>query len=523
MEVIRISRLESAPESPGLFFFPTEMNDFILALDQGTSSSRALIFNRRGEVAALAQREFAQHYPHPGWVEHDAAEIWETELAVARECLAKARLSAKDLAAVAITNQRETTVVWDRVTGLPAAPAIVWQDRRTTKRVEALEAEGFETLVAGKTGLRLDPYFSATKIEWILDRVPNGRSRAESGELLFGTIDAWLIWKLTKGRLHATDITNASRTLLCDLRSGQWDDELLDIFRIPGKMLPEIIPSSGVAGLTDPEWFGGAVPIAGVAGDQQAAAFGEACFHPGTVKNTYGTGGFLLMNIGSEPRASVSRLITTAAYRLEGAPASYALEGSVFVAGAVVQWLRDEMGFVKKAKEIEPLARSAKDSGGVYFVPAFTGLGAPHWDPDARGCLIGLTRGTTRAHIARAALEAIAFQSAEVLEAMARDALHPVKELRADGGAAANDLLMQFQADITGVPVIRPAQTETTALGAAYLAGLAVGFWQDVREIEALWRADRVFEPGMSADRRGFLLNQWTRAVGRARKWNSEL
>ena len=496
------------------------MNDYILALDQGTSSSRALIFDRRGGTVALAQLEFAQHYPKPGWVEHDAAEIWETELAVARECLKKAGLSGNDIAALAITNQRETTVLWDRATGEPVSPAIVWQDRRTTKRVEALEAEGFEPLVAGKTGLRLDPYFSATKIEWILDHVPGARERAQKGEILFGTIDAWLIWKLTRGRLHATDITNASRTLLCDLRSGQWDDELLDIFRIPAEILPEIIPSSQAAGYSDPEWFGAAIPIAGVAGDQQAAAFGEACFRPGTVKNTYGTGGFLLMNIGSEPRASVSRLITTAAYRIGDEPPSYALEGSVFVAGAVVQWLRDEMGFVKRAKEIESLARSVKDSGGVYFVPAFTGLGAPHWDPDARGCLIGLTRGTTRAHIARAALEAIAFQSAEVLEAMARDALHPVKELRADGGAAANDLLMQFQADITGVPVIRPAQTETTALGAAYLAGLAVGFWQDAGEIEALWRAERIFEPAMSADQRGFLLNQWTRAVGRARKWN---
>lgn len=496
------------------------MNDYILALDQGTSSSRALIFDRRGGTVALAQREFAQHYPNPGWVEHDAAEIWETELAVARECLQKAGLTGNDIAALAITNQRETTVLWDRATGEPVSPAIVWQDRRTTKRVEALEAEGFEPLVAGKTGLRLDPYFSATKIEWILDHVPGARERAQKGEILFGTIDAWLIWKLTKGALHATDITNASRTLLCDLRSGQWDDELLDIFRIPAGILPEIIPSSQAAGYSDPEWFGAAIPIAGVAGDQQAAAFGEACFHPGTVKNTYGTGGFLLMNIGSEPRASVSRLITTAAYRIGDEPPSYALEGSVFVAGAVVQWLRDEMGFVKRAKDIEPLARSVKDSGGVYFVPAFTGLGAPHWDPDARGCLIGLTRGTTRAHIARAALEAIAFQSAEVLEAMARDALHPVRELRADGGAAANDLLMQFQADITGVPVIRPAQTETTALGVAYLAGLAVGFWQDAREIEALWRAERIFEPAMSADQRGFLLNQWTRAVGRARKWN---
>lgn len=496
------------------------MQQYILALDQGTTSSRALIFDRSGNAVALAQREITQHYPRPGWVEHDPLEIWESELAVAREALRSAGLCAADLAALAITNQRETTVVWDRRTGEPVAPAIVWQDRRTKERVEALEAEGLEPLVAGKTGLRLDPCFSATKVGWILDHVPGARRRVERGELLFGTVDAWLLWKLTKGAVHATDITNASRTLHCDLRSGQWDDELLALFGIPPAMLPEILPSSGTAALCAPEWFGGAVPVTGIAGDQQAAAFGEACFTPGTVKNTYGTGGFLLMNIGAESRPSVSRLITTAAFRLEGRRPAYALEGSVFVAGAVVQWLRDEMGFVRTSAEIEPLAGSVADTGGVYFVPAFTGLGAPHWDPDARGCLIGLTRGTKRAHVARAALEAIAFQSAEVLDAMARDATHPVKELRADGGASRNDLLMQFQADITGVPVIRPAQTETTALGAAYLAGLACGFWSDTEEIASLWRAERVFEPAMSADRRGFLMNQWARAVSRARKWD---
>lgn len=496
------------------------MKDFILALDQGTSSSRAILFDATGRAAAIAQKEIRQRYPQTGRVEHDATEIWETQLAVARECLARARIGSENLAAVAITNQRETTVLWDRRTGEPVAPAIVWQDRRTIEAVDALEAKGLGPLVEGKTGLRLDPYFSAFKIGWILDNAPGARMRAERGDILFGTIDTWLLWKLTKGRTHATDITNASRTLLCDLRSGQWDDELLYIFGIPPSMLPRIAPSSGVCAEVDAEWLGAPVPVAGIAGDQQAAAFGEACFEPGMVKSTYGTGGFLLMNIGAEPRMSVNRLITTAAYRLRDAAPVYALEGSVFVAGAVVQWLRDEMGFVRTAAEIEPLAASVPDSGGVHFVPAFTGLGAPHWDPDARGTIIGLTRGTTRAHIARAALESIAFQSAEVIEAMARDAVHPVLELRVGGAAAANDLLMQFQADISGVPVVRPAQTETTALGAAYLAGIACGLWSGPGEIASLWRAERVFEPSMSADRRGFLLNQWTRAVGRARKWN---
>lgn len=496
------------------------MPKYILALDQGTTSSRALLFDAAGEVAALAQREFRQHYPQPGWVEHDAREIWSTQYEVAQRALANAGVDIREVAAIAITNQRETTVLWDRRTGEPIAPAIVWQDRRTAGRVEALEAEGLGPLVSGKTGLRLDAYFSATKIEWLLDSVPGARARAERGEILFGTIDTWLIWNLTKGAVHATDVTNASRTLLCDLRSGQWDDELLDIFRIPRAMLPKIVPSSGTVGMTHPSLFGAAVPVAGVAGDQQAAAFGEACFTPGTVKNTYGTGGFLLMNIGGQPRQSENRLITTAAWKLPGEPVQYALEGSVFIAGAVVQWLRDQMGFIRTASEVEALAREVPDSGGVRFVPAFVGLGAPYWDPDARGMIIGLTRGTTRAHIARAALEAIAFQSAEVLGAMARDATCPVREMRVDGGAARNDLLMQMQADIAGVPVIRPAQTETTALGAAYLAGLAAGFWRSTDEIAALWRAERIFEPKMSEDRRGFLMNQWARAVGRARKWN---
>ena len=431
------------------------MPQYILALDQGTTSSRALLFDAAGEVAALAQQEFRQNYPRPGWVEHDAREIWSAQYAVARRALEHAGVDVKSVAAIAITNQRETTVLWDRFTGEPIAPAIVWQDRRTAERVEALEAQGLGPLVSGKTGLRLDAYFSATKIEWLLDHVSGARQRAEKGEILFGTMDSWLIWNLTRGAEHVTDTTNASRTLLCDLRSGQWDDELLDIFRIPRAMLPRIEPSSGVV-----------------------------------------------------------------AWKLGCAPTQYALEGSVFIAGAVVQWLRDQMDFIESASEIEALAREVPDSGGVWFVPAFVGLGAPYWDPDARGMLIGLTRGTNRAHIARAALEAIAFQSAEVLTAMAKDATRPVRELRVDGGAARNDLLMQMQADIAGVPVIRPAQTETTALGAAFLAGLASGFWQSTDEIASLWRAERVFEPVMNEDQRGFLMNQWARAVGRARKWN---
>ena len=496
------------------------MTTYVLALDQGTTSSRALLFNRRAQVVALEQMEFRQYYPQPGRVEHDAEEIWNTQLAVARACLRKAGVSASEVAAVGVTNQRETTVIWDRRTGEPIAPAIVWQDRRTSDVCEALMSAGEAPLVTGKTGLRIDPYFSATKIAWLLDHVPGARSRAERGELAFGTIDTWLMWKLTDGAVHATDVSNASRTLLCDLRTGQWDDELLQLFNVPETLLPEIVPSSGVIGFTDPELFGCPVPIAGVAGDQQAATFGQACFEPGCAKNTYGTGGFLLMNVGETPRESLHRLIATAGWRIGDEPTQYALEGSVFIAGAVVQWLRDGLQFFKSAEEIESLARSVPDSDGVYLVPAFVGLGAPHWDSDARGLIIGLTRGTTRAHIARAALDVIAFQCAEVLDAMQRDAHTPLKELRVDGGASRNNLLMQFQADISGVPVIRPAITETTALGAAFLAGLATGVWADCSEIALMWRVDRVFEPAMSQDQRDNLMNQWTRAVGRARKWN---
>lgn len=494
---------------------------YILSLDQGTTSSRALLFNHRAQVVALEQMEFRQFYPSPGRVEHDAEEIWRTQLAVARACLRKAGVRPEELAAVGVTNQRETTVIWDRKTGRPIAPAIVWQDRRTSEQCEALVTRGLEEVVQGKTGLRIDSYFSATKIAWLLDRVPGARERAEKGELAFGTVDTWLIWNLTGGKVHATDVSNASRTLLCDVHTCRWDDELLQIFNVPAAILPEIRPSSGDFGVTAEYLFGRTVPIAGVAGDQQAATFGQACFDPGCAKNTYGTGGFLLMNIGEEAKLSNHRLITTVGWSIGENRPVYASEGSVFIAGAVVQWLRDGLQFFKSAEEIEDLAGSVPDNGGVYLVPAFVGLGAPHWDADARGLMIGLTRGTTRAHIARAALEGIAFQCAEVLDAMGRDARMPLKELRVDGGASRNNLLMQFQADLSGVPVIRPAITETTALGAAFLAGLAVGLWADQEEISSLWRVDRVFEPAMSDDERDSLMNQWERAVGRARKWNT--
>ena len=493
---------------------------YTLALVQGTTSSRAMVLNRQAEIVSLEQKEFTQHYPELGWVEHDPLEIWETELHCAREALKKVGLSADDIGGIGLTNQRETTVIWDRKTGAPIHNAIVWQDRRTVNYCVDWQRLGLEVVVREKTGLRIDPYFSATKIKWILDHVPGARERAERGELAFGTIDSWLIWNLTKGRVHAIDITNASRTMMCNLLTGQWDDELLDVFGIPPRLLPEIVPSSGILGYTDPEIFGKPIPICGVAGDQQAATFGQAVYEPGCAKNTYGTGGFLLMNVGTKPRGSVHRLIGTAAWQLENRPTVYALEGSVFVAGAVVQWLRDELEFFKSTAEVEALASSVPDNGGVYVVPAFVGLGAPHWDSAARGTIIGLTRGSRRAHIARAALESIAYQSAEVLEAMQLDAGTSLKELRVDGGASRNNLLMQFQADISGVPVIRPGCTETTALGAAFLAGLAIGFWDNCEEISSLWRIDRVFEPSMGNDQKEFLMNQWARAVGRARNWN---
>ncbi len=507
---------------------------YLLALDQGTTSSRAIAFDEQGRVAAVAQREFAQHFPQPGWVEHDAAEIWATQLAVARECMEKLAFAQKGQAqksikivAIGITNQRETTVLWDRATGQPVARAIVWQDRRTTARCESLRRAGKAALIQRKTGLVLDAYFSATKLEWLLDQTPGVRARAEAGELAFGTVDSWLIWNLTggaNGGVHATDPSNASRTLLMNLHTLDWDDELLRLFHIPRAVLPRIVPSSGVLGETAPGVLGAApIPIAGVAGDQQAATFGQACFAPGMAKNTYGTGCFMLMNTGSVPVASRNRLLTTVGW--QGPPATtgprtaYCLEGSVFMAGATVQWLRDGLQMIQNASEIEALAASVADTGDVFLVPAFAGLGAPDWDGRARGTLVGLTRGTTRAHIARAALEAIALQSADLFGAMSRDSGIALTELRVDGGASRNDLLMQLQADLAGVPVVRPRVTETTALGAAYLAGLATGVWTDGAAIAEHWAADRRFEPRLTEPARRARIARWREAVDRARRW----
>jgi glycerol kinase len=492
----------------------------VLALDQGTTSSRALVFDAAGTLVALAQREFRQYFPQPGWVEHDPGEILESQLAVAAEALARAGLAAADLAAIGIADQRETVVVWERATGRPVCPAIVWQDRRTADLCARLKRAGREELVRERTGLLLDPYFSGTKLAWILEHVPGARADAEAGRLAFGTIDSWLLWGLTGGALHATDVTNASRTLLWDIRRGAWDGELLDLLGIPPALLPEVRSSSEVYGETLPGLFGGAVPIAGVAGDQQAALFGQACLRPGMAKNTYGTGCFLLMHTGERPIASRHHLLTTPAWRI-GGRTDYALEGSVFTGGAVVQWLRDGLGLVRSSGEVEALAASVPDAGGVVLVPAFTGLGAPHWDPYARGALLGITRGTTAGHIARAALESIAFQVADVLSAMEADAGVPLAELRVDGGAAANDLLLQLQADLMGVPVARPALLETTALGAAFLAGLAVGLFRDLDDLAAHWRAERVFEPAMDRGRATEMRARWTRAVERAKGWEA--
>jgi glycerol kinase len=497
-----------------LLLFPTMAH--VLALDQGTTSSRAIVFDESGAVVAVAQREFQQIFPRPSWVEHDPLEIWDTQLVVARQALASAGLGARDLAAIGIANQRETVVVWDRGNGLPVHNAIVWQDRRTADLCDRLKREGREPLFRGKTGLVLDPYFSGTKLAWILDHVPG--ARADADRLAFGTVDSWLLWKLTGGAVHATDVTNASRTLLWDLREEDWSEELLGILDIPREILPVVRSCSEVYGETLADLLGAPVPIAGVAGDQQAALFGQACLQPGMVKNTYGTGCFLLMNTGGRPVVSRHELLTTPAWRI-GGRTDYALEGSVFVAGAVVQWLRDGLGLIRSAADVEALAASVPDSGGVVLVPAFTGLGAPHWDPYARGALLGITRGTTAAHLARAALEAIAFQVADVLDAMAADSGVPVAELRVDGGAAANDLLMQIQADLAGVPVIRPRVQETTALGAAYLAGLATGVWKDTGDIAAHWQVERRFDPALDRDRAAALRARWNRAVERAKGW----
>jgi glycerol kinase len=490
----------------------------VLALDQGTTSSRAIAFGRDGRILATAQQEFRQIFPQPGWVEHDAEEIWRTQRDVASQVLAKAGLGAADVAAVGITNQRETTVLWERASGRPVAPAIVWQDRRTAARCDALRQAGHEPLFARKTGLLLDAYFSGTKLAWLLDNVAGARERAERGELAFGTIDSWLLWNLSGGKVHATDATNASRTLLFDIHALDWDDELLGILGIPRALLPRVVPSSEVLGRTACDGLPDGLAVAGIAGDQQAALFGQACHRPGMAKNTYGTGCFLLMNTGEKPAVSRNRLLTTVAWH-RGGRTSYALEGSVFIAGAAIQWLRDGLGVIARAADIDALAATVPDSEGVHFVPALSGLGAPYWDPRARGTIVGITRGTTKAHLARATLEAIAFQSAELIEAMAADSGIALTELRVDGGATASNLLMQIQADLLGVPVVRPRVTETTALGAAYLAGLAIGFWKDEEEIAALWSRDRVFEPTLSRAAALARLELWKRAVERAREW----
>lgn len=483
---------------------------YLLALDQGTTSSRAIVFSDSHEIVAVAQKEFSQYYPQPGWVEHDAREIWASQLSVAVEALAEAGLRPTQVHAVGITNQRETTVVWDRATGQPVAPAIVWQDRRTAPMCEKLRAEGLEPLIQRKTGLLLDPYFSATKLRWILDQV-KGR-----GNLAFGTIDSWLIWKLTGGQVHATDPSNASRTMLYNIHEQRWDRELLDIFGVPEEILPQVRPSSGVFGAIDPSFLPGTVPIAGVAGDQQAALFGQACFEPGLTKNTYGTGCFMLMQTGATAVASENRLLTTCAWTA-GGRADFALEGSVFIGGAVVQWLRDGLGLIQSSADVEALASTVNDSGGVALVPAFTGLGAPYWDPHARGLISGITRGTSRGHIARAALESIAHQSTDLLLAMRADSGVDLKELRVDGGASANNLLLQIQADLLGIPVTRAAVTETTALGAACLAGLATCVYSSLSEIAARWRPGRTFDPAISRDRAAESRSQWLNAVSRAR------
>lgn len=494
------------------------MPRFVLALDQGTTSSRAIVFDHRGRPRYSAQREFAQHFPQPGWVEHAPQDLWQSIRRSAVAALRQGKLKARDFAAVGLTNQRETTLLWDRATGEPLHRAIVWQDRRTAAMCAKLKTRGLEPLFRRRTGLLLDPYFSGTKLAWLLDHVPGARRRAARGELAFGTVDTWLLWQLTGGTVHATDATNASRTLLCNLRTGDWDDELLKLLRIPRSVLPEVRDSSGDFGeVTSLPALRG-VPITGIAGDQHAALFGQACFHRGMAKNTYGTGCFLLLHTGEKPVMSKNKLLTTVAWRI-GGRTEYALEGSVFIGGAVVQWLRDGLGLIKRSVDIEKLANQVADNGGVYLVPAFTGLGAPHWDATARGVIVGLTRGSNAGHVARAALESIAYQSADLLAAMHADAGVRLRELRVDGGAVVNDALMQFQADLLRVPVVRPRTTETTALGAAYLAGLAVGFWKDREEIAALWRSDRVFKAKASAASVRKLQTTWQRAVTRAQEW----
>lgn len=496
------------------------MSQYILSLDQGTTSSRAIIFDKKGEVIAVAQKEFTQIFPQSGWVEHDALEIWSSQASVAAEATIKAGINGKNIAAMGITNQRETVIVWDKNTGKPIYNAIVWQDRRTASFCDALKQAGKEEMIRNKTGLLIDAYFSATKIKWMLDHVPNARAEAEAGNLICGTVDSWLIWNFTKGELHVTDVSNASRTLLFNIHTMAWDNELLELFTIPKSMLPTVKQSSEVYGETKSTLFAHPIPIAGIAGDQQAALFGQMCTQPGMVKNTYGTGCFMLMNIGKEPKLSKNNLLTTVAWQING-ETQYALEGSIFIAGAVVQWLRDGLGIIKTAADIEALALKVEDTGGVYFVPAFAGLGAPYWDSNARGTIVGLSRGTTASHIARAAIESIAYQTADVLRAMEADAGVKIKELRVDGGATANNILMQFQSNLLNCKVIKPRVVETTALGAAYLAGLAIGFWKDIAEIQQLWESDQVFDPvAQTAEtEKGF--TEWKRAVSATQSWSN--
>ncbi len=494
------------------------MQQYILAFDQGTTSSRAIVFDKKGSIISVAQKEFTQIFPQPGWVEHDANEIWSTQLGVAAEAISKAGLTVENIAAIGITNQRETTVVWERATGKPVYNAIVWQDRRTASFCDELKRKQLDKFIQERTGLVVDAYFSATKVKWILDNVPGARDKANNGELCFGTIDTWLLWNLTKGQVHATDVSNASRTMLCNIHTLQWDGELEKIFTIPGSMLPQIRSSSEVYGHTQNILTAKNIPVAGIAGDQQSALFGQMCTQPGMVKNTYGTGCFMLMNTGEKPVASKNNLLTTVAWKVNGIT-QYALEGSVFIAGAVVQWLRDGLGIIRSAAEVEVLAAKAASNEGVYVVPAFTGLGAPYWNQDARGTIVGITRGTQSCHIAKAALESIAYQTMDVLKAMEADAGISIKELRVDGGATANNLLMQFQSDILNTRVLRPTVTETTALGAAYLAGLAVGYWNSVEEIQQQWQVEKAFTPVMGEDERNKLTEGWQRAVHTTIGW----
>ncbi|GGW24810.1 glycerol kinase GlpK [Arenibacter certesii] len=497
------------------------MEKFILALDQGTSSSRAVIFDKKGNIVSTAQKEFTQYFPEPGWVEHDPIEIWSTQAGMAAEVVTKRGLSGANIAAIGITNQRETVVVWDKITGEPVYNAIVWQDKRTSDYCDTLKANGKSDLIREKTGLVIDSYFSATKVKWILDNVSGARERAEAGELLFGTIDSWLIWKMTQGELHLTDVTNASRTLIFNINTLEWDQELLDLFTIPKNMLPQVKQSSEIYGHSHPNFFATRIPIAGIAGDQQAALFGQMCTQPGMVKNTYGTGCFMLMNIGEKPIISTNNLITTIAWKINGRT-QYALEGSIFIAGAVVQWLRDGLKVINNSSEVEKLANSVSSSDGIYFVPAFAGLGAPHWNQKAQGTIFGLTRGSTDAHIARAALESIAYQTMDILKAMEADSGVTIKELRVDGGATVNKLLMQFQSDVLNTKTVRPKVVETTVMGAAYLAGLAVGYWKDLEEIQKIWQTDVHFSPTEEQTEIEKGIKGWYRAVEALQYWTEQ-